>query len=304
VAMQPVVATWVESAFGPIGETFFEVSHLSSVTGVRLEDGHRIVVKVRGGLDRARACVAGQAALHDDGFPCPAPLSPVMELDGLAVHVEEYIPGHRYEASPDVHHADELASLLADLLVRSQRLNLPRPEPAPMWLAWDHPGSASWPPLEEQPPQPEAMASQGWLHEIVERLRARLSDITGPMVVGHGDWEAQNMAWRDDGRGVIVHDWDSLAYRPEAAIVGAAAATFTSGAQPTLAPIDVSARFIDTYQRQVKRTFTNFESEIAWAAGLWLAAHNARMELLYGKPRLVHSQLAEEAPERLRRAGA
>jgi Ser/Thr protein kinase RdoA (MazF antagonist) len=173
-----------------------------------------------------------------------------------------------------------------------------------MWLAWDHPGSSSWPVLEEQPPHPAAMASQDWLEEIVERLRIRLSDLTGPMVVGHGDWEAQNMVWREDGSGLVVHDWDSLAYRPEPAIVGAAAATFASGGQPTLAPIDVSARFMDTYQRQVKRSFTKFEAEIAWAAGLWLAAHNARMELLYGEPRLVHFRIAEEAAERLRRAGA
>ena len=112
------------------------------------------------------------------------------------------------------------------------------------------------------------------------------------------------MAQRDDGS-IVVHDWDSLAHRPEAAIVGAAAATFASGHdRPTLAPIDVTARFIETYQRQAGRTFTTAECEVAWAAGLWLAAHNARLELLDGTPRLVHARLAEEAPARLQRAGA
>lgn len=44
---------------------------------------------------------------------------------------------------------------------------------------------------------------------------------------------------------------------------------------------------------------------MAWGAGLWLAAHDARMELLYGKPRLVHARLREgEARARLRLAGA
>ena len=43
---------------------------------------------------------------------------------------------------------------------------------------------------------------------------------------------------------------------------------------------------------------------MTWAAGLWLAAHNARMEVIYDKPPLVIGALAVQAGERLRRAGA
>jgi hypothetical protein len=37
-----------------------------------------------------------------------------------------------------------------------------------------------------------------------------------PCVLGHADFEAQNLRWH--GREVwAVHDWDSLAWQPEAA---------------------------------------------------------------------------------------
>jgi Ser/Thr protein kinase RdoA (MazF antagonist) len=303
--MSTAVTDWIETSFGaPVAETLFEISHLSAVTGVRLADGRELVVKVRGGVERARACVAGQAALHADGFACPAPLASVGVVNGLAVHAEEYVSGRRHSVEATSEDADDLASLLADLVGRSHRLALPRPAPAPMWMAWDHHGPGGWPPLEEQPPHPDAMDTEGWLTDIAERVRMRLSRIDTAEVVAHGDWEAQNMARRADDDVLIVHDWDSLVARPEPAVAGAAAATFASGEQPTLAPLEVSARFLDTYQRAAGRVFDPKELEVAWAAGLWLAAHNARMELLYGKPLAVTSRLAEEAPERLRRASA
>lgn len=302
--MDARVAAWVAETFGPVAETLFEASHLSSVTAVRTEDGRQLVVKVRGGPDRARACVEVQDALHRDGFPCPEPLTPVVVLDGLAVHAEEYVAGERLVVAPSEESADELAALLADLLSRTRRLKLPRPRPAPMWLAWDHDGQGVWPPLEEPPPRPDAVASEPWLTETVERLRVRLAGVTAGAVVGHGDWEAQNMARRTADGTVIVHDWDSLATRPEPALVGAAAATFASGDQPTLVPIEATARFIESYQRHGNRTFSADDVEVAWASGLWLATHNARMELLYGRPPSVTEQLAGEVGERLRRAGA
>lgn len=103
---------------------------------------------------------------------------------------------------------------------------------------------------------------------------------------------------------LVVHDWDSLAWRPETAIAGAAAATFPSDDQPVLAPIGASARFLVDYQSTRGIAFSDEELEVSWAAGLWLAAHNARMEAVYDKPPLVMAALAVQAAERLRPAGA
>jgi hypothetical protein len=56
-----------------------------------------------------------------------------------------------------------------------------------------------------------------------ERARGRLLAASLPCVLGYGDFEAQNLRWQ--GREVwAVHDWDSLAWQPEAALAGAASA--------------------------------------------------------------------------------
>src|SRR4051794_35595123 len=94
VTLSVGVRAWIEATFGsPVADELFAVGHLSQVTGVRLTDGRELVVKARAGVERARACIAGQLALHVDGFPCPRPISEVSEVEGMAVHAEEYQPG-------------------------------------------------------------------------------------------------------------------------------------------------------------------------------------------------------------------
>lgn len=304
--MDPAMERWIEGRFGSAtSEVLFTISHLSAVVGVRLEDGREIVVKARGGFDRVRECVAAQAVLHDDGFPCPKPLTDVCEVDGYAVHAEEHVPGGMELTGTEDAVVDAYAALLADLLRRSRRLALSTPRPPPMWLHWDHASTGVWPDLEESPPFLEREPTTGWLVELAARARERLRSARLEEIVGHGDWEAQNMRWASRRRVHVVHDWDSLAARPEAALVGTAAATFPSGRlQPELAPLRASARFLDTYQEVAGRAFTVEEREVAWASGLWLAAHNARMELLYGNVRAVLDALELQGEQRLSLAGA
>jgi hypothetical protein len=123
-----------------------------------------------------------------------------------------------------------------------------------------------------------------------------------PCVLGHADFEAQNLRWHDDVR--AVHDWDSLAWQPEAALAGAASGAFASDSPPTLAPIGSSAAFLAAYQDLRGRRFTAEEQEIAWAASLWAAAHNARWEALHGDPPVSGDAVRAQAAERLRRANA
>jgi hypothetical protein len=68
-----------------------------------------------------------------------------------------------------------------------------------------------------------------------------------PCVLGHADFEAQNLRWH--AREVwAVHDWDSLARHPDAALAGAASGAFASAGPPTLAPIESSEAFLVAYQ--------------------------------------------------------
>jgi hypothetical protein len=139
--------------------------------------------------------------------------------------------------------------------------------------------------------------------EAAERARGRLLAAGVPCVLGHADFEAQNLRWH--GREVgAVHDWDSLAWQPEAALAGAASGAFASDGPPTLAPIESSEAFLAAYQDVRRRLFTAVEQEIAWAASVWMAAYNAREQALFSAPQLSGDALRTQAAERLRRASA
>ena len=184
-------------------------------------------------------------------------------------------------------------------------------------LALQHPPSRNPPSRLSRTPSPPARDSTAahsaslhlegrslpaGLEEAAFRLRERFAESRLPRVLGHVDWESQNLRWHGE-QPWAVHDWDSLAWLPEAAIAGSAAGAFASSGQPTLAPIASSAAFLDAYQAG-RRPFTEEEIEIAWAASLWLALHNARAEVLRDLPPVAQVAVTEQAEERLRLAGA
>ena len=139
--------------------------------------------------------------------------------------------------------------------------------------------------------------------DTAERARRRILGAGLPCVLGHADFEAQNLRWH--GQQVwAVHDWDSLAWHPEAALAGAASGAFASAGPPTLAPVESSAAFLAAYQDIRGRLFTAVEQEIAWAASLWTAAYNAREQALNGDTPVSGEALRAQAAERLRRANA
>jgi hypothetical protein len=138
---------------------------------------------------------------------------------------------------------------------------------------------------------------------VARRARGRLLAADLPCVLGHVDFEAQNLRWRGP-RVWAVHDWDSLAWQPEAALVGAACGAFAKTGPAALAPIGSSEAFLRVYQDVRGRPFTAVEQEVAWAASLWPAAHDVRWEALHGTPPGPGDALREQAAERLRRAGA
>jgi hypothetical protein len=71
-----------------------------------------------------------------------------------------------------------------------------------------------------------------------------------------------------------VHDWDSLAWQPEAALAGAASAVFAAMPGRTSWRRSRSSQaFLAAYQDSRGRLFTAAEQEIAWAAGLWMTAY-------------------------------
>jgi hypothetical protein len=93
-----------------------------------------------------------------------------------------------------------------------------------------------------------------------------------------------------------VHDWDSLAWQPEAALAGAASGSFACAGPPRLAPVESSAAFLASYQDARDHVFTTAEQEVAWAASVWMAAYNAWGETLLGYPRQAARRSGPKPP--------
>jgi hypothetical protein len=274
-------------------EILFVLSHLSEVVGVRLADGRAVVVKRRRDESgRTRPCVRTQRFLAEEGFPCPLPLTDVIFDAGFAAHAEEFVAGGEVETDEGPAAARRSAALLADLVGRLTALSVEPPLPNPEWVRW------------ESLPERQAQAkTPAWLEDASRRVRTKLAGCDLPPVLGHVDWEAQNMRWLHDDP-LAVHDWDSLAWLPEAALVGTAAGVFASYGEPTLAPVESSEAFLDAYASARGETFSAYEREVAWAASILVALHNARDELIFNRPRLTYTRLEAQHEERLRRANA
>jgi hypothetical protein len=285
----------------PVG-VLFELQQVSAVFGLRLADGRDVVVKARADDGRAVSCVAAQARLADRGFPCARPLTPAVGVGSLAVHAEEFRPGGEvlHGDSPEV--AGRCAGVFARLMTELADVNVAPPLPNPPWVRWDHADSGLWPADDFLDSQDQSLVP-AYVVEAAERTRRRLLAAALPCVLGHADFEAQNIRWH--GRQVwTVHDWDSLAWQPEAALAGAASGAFASDGPPTLAPVESSEAFLAAYQDFRGRLLTPVEQEIAWAASLWMAAYNAREETLHWDTTVGRSALRAQAAERLRRASA
>lgn len=285
----------------PVEVLFGRVS-ISAVFGLRLAGGRDVVVKAREDDGRAVSCVAAQLTLARRGFPCARPLTPVADVGGLAVHAEEYLPGGDLLAGDEPEIAVRYAEVFARLMAELADVDVAPPLPNPRWVRWDHEGSGLWPEigfLDER----DQSAVPAHVVETAERARKRLLAADLPCVLGHADFEGQNLCWRGE-RVRAVHDWDSLAWQPEAALVGAACGEFVNTAMPpTLASITSSEAFLVAYQNLRVRAFTAQELEVAWAASLWPAVHNARWEALHGDAPVAGEAVREQAAERLRRAG-
>lgn len=187
----------------------FEARSMSAVFGLRLATGREVVVKAREDDGRAAPCVAAQAHLADRGFPCARPITSVTGVGTLAVHAEESRPGGELLRgdSPDV--AARYAAVFARLMTGLADVTVSPPLPNPRWIRWDHTDPGLWPSIDDLDRRDQD-AVPAYVVAAAGRIRERLLATGLPRVLGHADFEAQNLRWRD-GRIWAVHDWDSLA---------------------------------------------------------------------------------------------
>ena len=201
-------------------EVHFTATQMSAVIGVRLSDGRRVVVKAREDDGRVASCVAAQSQLAERGLPCARPLTAVVRLGALAVHAEEYRDDGDILADDSPEVGARYGAVFAQLMIALQEVAVAPPLPNPRWVRWDHAGDDLWPAIEILDRQDQS-GVPSFVVQTAVRVRRRLLTTDLPRVLGHADFEAQNLRWH--GRQVrTVHDWDSLAWQPESALVGAA----------------------------------------------------------------------------------
>lgn len=282
----------------------FDLHQTSRVLGLRLLDGREVVVKVRAhDTERIGGCFEVQRQLSESGYPCPRPIAGPAPLGPAVVTAEAFVSGgEMLEPGPDS--PGLFAEALAHLVSR-----VPAPhsistlEPAPVWARWNHAGSGIWPVDPDLGLDLNDHPGPRWLDTAAAQVRARLRATELPLVIGHTDFESQNMRW-SDGLLHVVFDWDSLAVQPEAAIAGLASSMFPVTVEPrTEATLDQSAAFIEAYERARARSWTREEREVAWAASVWIRAWDAKRRVLEPHRHQTIDALVSEIDERLRLAG-
>jgi hypothetical protein len=164
-------------------------------------------------------------------------------------------------------------------------------------LAWTaDPGDGLWgTPHDERFDFDATSAGAEWIDDLAREARPRMD--SGPVVVGHTDWRAENMRF-EDGRVSAVYDWESLRRLPEPVLVGGAAHYFPSDFRvqgrrqiPTLVE---ALAFVADYEEARGPAFTTDERRAVRAALVDAMAYTARCE---------HSDAARvEAPEGSARA--
>jgi len=331
--VEPLLADWCTQHLGStvVGQ-FFGLRRLSAVHGVTLADGREVVLKVRGAQDRLVACTIVHERLWAAGLPCPQPLAgPRPLVPGVGeVRVasgagDEWLDARTLAVSAEAWAGEGVAAvgplsphgygrLLARMVAAAPAaVELPTLLPDVPWLNWRH-GDPDrvWPPPASARWDPHRIQAQldPLILEVARRARARLlrADVaTLPVVVGHGDFEAQNCRWvaAPDGTShLVVHDWDSVVAQPEAVLAGNSASTFVSVDDCALSSLAENDAFLAGYAAERSRPWSELEWQVAHAAGAWVGAYNAAFEYLKGGPGPVARGLHEQAQERLHRAAA
>jgi len=286
------VDAWCRQHLGAgVGAVRFVVSQLTPVFGLELDDGRGVAIKLQGGIvssARLAAVYAAQVHLADAGFPCPRPIYPPRRMGGGWIIAEELLDEG---TAPDPRRSeirDAMAESLAVMLRVTSQLEAPRAlkEERPSWINFRAEGL--WPPASH--PKLDFLATgveAPWIDEVAWAAKRVLMGMPGQDdVVGHSDYEAQNMRFAGT-KLVAIYDWDSLVAEREDVIVGQAAAVYMAHAlpDPALPRVPTSEQrwaFVQAYEQARGRAFNVYEHRSIVAASTWVTAYNARVNHAFG----------------------
>ncbi|MFD7710184.1 hypothetical protein ACFV6E_08130 [Streptomyces sp. NPDC059785] len=300
------LSDWVESRLGSRPRTeLWRWVHLSTVLALELADHRRVVVKIRPFQDRLTGCCRTHRLMWLAGLPCAEPLGEPTRIDSRLVTLETLVDdGTAIDVAPrsSARSAAGLARFVSTAPAVDEAGEL---GPPPPWVWWNHDQGGIWPFPDDRPEDLNEHPGPHWLDDAAVRVRDRLAAHgLGSPVVGHCDWEAQNVMWKDSALHA-VHDWDSVVALPEIVVAGAAAAVHSVlGGRPGESAVPDTERFIHAYQAARGLPWTHADREAAWAAGLWVHCFNAKKATLRPDGGPVVARLAAQIEQRLRLAGA
>lgn len=259
-----------------VGSVLFSEGYLSTVFGLELTSGERIVVKIRPWADRLRGCVAVHRQLFERGFPCPELIVDLEPISGLAASAEAMTTGGASYPSTGrspVPFARALARLVTLAPIPTE---VPPLDPRPPWTAPAFGAPELWPPPDDRDVDLNAVDGPAWIDEAGRVARRKLAVSTSPVVVGHGDFYTGNLRWEGNNL-VAVWDWDSVVAASEPVLAGLAAAIYPAERPGSEATVEESEMFLDAYQA-ARRRFSESELAEAWAAGLWTRSFDAKKQ--------------------------
>jgi hypothetical protein len=264
-----------------------------STHGVGLEDGRRVVVKIRSlpnekqgpssdadrrlsreGLSSVHRALV-ELAQHD--FACPRPLLGPTTLGLGVATVETYSDlgerGNGFEP--------ECRRLIAEGLVRVTEILTPIRDELTGFRLFFQPAARRYPiPHSKIFDFDATSAGAGWIDAIADRARAR-SIHPGPAVIGHADWRIEHLRF-SEGRISASYDWDSILPLPESQLVGITASSYTtdwSSYAPGRVPTVRAVRdFVASYETARGATFAPDERSAVFAMSVYTAAYGARCQ--------------------------
>lgn len=282
-AIEQAIRTLVRRASGAdVDCCLFDYVSVGMTLELELRDGRVVVFKAlpHDPSRKRAAAIATQAALGDLGFPAPrvlAPLTRCLEADAYLMEVCDRGEQVRY----DERVRNSMARTLARLVDLAATIDPPPLVPERGYVSerlWPTPHSAIFD-IEG------TTATASPIDAIASRARERLVDEPGRVVVAHGDWSLQNMAFRD-GEPVCVFDWDSVALMPEPLVAASAAAFHQQDwlRTPDAYPHDfypgpeVAMSFVATYAAARGFSWTRSERLLIEAALVYRLGYQARCE--------------------------
>ena len=267
----------------PIAEFLFYESSQGAVTGVRLEDGRRVVLKVHK-PDRSfaflRSMQAVQQHLAASGYPCPRPIGEPQQFAQGIIVIEELIDEGFYVDGHDPVVRRTMAKALAQLVQLTRWLiDLPGLRETMVRHRvidglWEEPHSKLF---------DFVATARGaeWIDAIARRAVEILdAQAHAEIVLGHTDWAVKHFRFKR-GKVRVIYDWDSLACNYEPVLVGDAARGFPmTWHLPTIVwpTREELHAFVDEYEVARGKAFTHPERVLVAASVTFGLAYSARIE--------------------------